>query len=51
MFIMLPVSDGEVRPVDASWLAGIMQRPGFSVISTPASSRPFSVPGFHGGVS
>ena len=51
MFIMLPVSDGEVRPVDASWLAGIMPRRGFSVISAPGSSRPFAVPGFHGGVS
>ena len=42
-----PVSDGDVRPVDAIWLAGIMPSPGFGVTSTPASSRPFSMPGFH----
>ena len=44
---MLPVSDGDVRPVNAIWLAGIMPSPGFGVTSTPASSRPFSMPGFH----
>ena len=47
MLTMLPVSDGDVRPVDANWLAGIMPSPGFGVTSTPASSRPFSMPGFH----
>ena len=46
MLLMLPASYGAVRPVDASCLVGIMPSPGCGVTSTPASSRPSSMPGF-----